>query len=138
MYSKSLQHPFNVLAQEVCKFEKCAKVVHLKAEKCLTQYQKDTLNQEFLLERIADMTIDLYGMAAILSRLDTSLKEKDAERIERQLVIGRAFCDDAYQRIRCKSRQLEVNTDTLRKKIALGASDADGYFLDLTSKVFRS
>jgi len=133
-----LSETHNLLANEVRKFEECAKVVHLKAEKCLTKYRKDILNQEFLLERIADMTIDLYAMAAILSRLDTSLKEKDAERIERQLIIGKAFCDEAWKRIRRNSRELDVNVDPLRKKIALGAYDADGYFLDLTSKVFRS
>ena len=84
------------------------------------------------------MTIDLYAMAAILSRLDTSLKKKDVERIERQLIIGKAFCDEAWKRIRRNSRQLDVNVDPLRKKIALGAYDADGYFLDLTNKAYRS
>ena len=81
---------------------------------------------------------DYYVMQELLSRLDTSLKEKDAERIERQLIIGRAFCDEAWKRIRRNSRYLDVNVDPLRKKIALGAYDADGYFLDLTNKVFRS
>ncbi len=133
-----LSETHNLLAKEVRIFEECAKEVHLKAEKCLTKYRKDILNQEFILERIADMAIDLYAMAAILSRLDTSLKEKDAARIEQQLIIGRAFCDEAWKRIRRNSQHLDVNIDPLRKKIALAAYDADGYFHDLTNKVFRS
>ena len=129
--TKRLSGMHYLLAGEVRNFEKCAKILHLKTEKCLTKYRKDIINQEFLLVRIADMIIDLYAMAAVLSRFNSTLKENEPERIERQFVIVKAFFDEAWRRIRHNCRQLDTNIDPLRNKIALGACEADGYFLDL-------
>jgi acyl-CoA dehydrogenase family protein 9 len=121
----------HLLAGEVRSFEKYTKVLHLKAEKCLVKYRKDIINQEFQLERISDMVIDLYAVAAVLSRLNSDLKKREPEQVERQLVIGKAFCDEAWKRIRRNGRQIDANIDPLKKQIAKGSCEADGYSLDL-------
>lgn len=129
--TEQLSGMHHLLAGDARSFVKYTKVLHLKAEKCLAKYRKDIINQEFQLERISDMVIDLYAVAAVLSRLNSELKKKEPEQVERQLVIGKAFCDEAWKRIRSNGRQIDANIDPLKKQIAKEACEADGYFLDL-------
>ncbi len=121
----------HLLAGEVRFFEKYAKLLHLKAKKCLVKCRKDIINQEFQLERISNMIIDLYAIAIVLSRLNSDLKKRKPDQVERQLVIGKTFCDEALKRIRRNDKQIDVNIDPLTKQIAKGDCAADGYSLGL-------
>jgi len=117
------------LKDEVARFEEYAKELHLAAEKVLAKYRKDIINQEFLLHRIADMTIDLFGMAAVIARVDGLLKEKG--KADRELLLAKTFCEEAWRRIRRNARQVDNNIDPWRKQIAESVYESNGYVLDL-------
>ncbi len=121
------------LRQEVGKFEEYARELNIAVEKVLTKHKKDIINQGFILERLANMAIDLYAMAAVISRLDTALKEYGKEKVSRELQIGKAFCEIAWRRIRRNRRQVEHNSDPLHKSIAENAYESEGYDFDLIS-----
>ncbi len=119
------------LSFEVGKFEQYAKELHLAVEKVLSRYRKDVINQQFLLKRIADMSIQLFGMIAVISRVDTLIKEKGLSKVEQELRLARTFCEEAWRTIRRNARQIDKNIDEWRKDIAEFAYEANGYSFDL-------
>lgn len=121
------------LGDEARKFEQYVKELHLGVEKVLTKYKKEIINKEFVLKRIADMAIDLYGMAAVISRLDTMLKENNSSKVQQQVIIGKSYCEEAWRRIRRNSRQIDNNIDAWRKEIAFNAYETNGYDFSLIS-----
>jgi len=119
------------LKDEVGKFEEYAKELHLATEKVLSKYRKNIIHQEFILNRLADMTIDLYAMIAVISRVDSLLKEKGQKKAQKQLTICKTFCEEAWRRIRRNARQVDNNIDPWRKEIATNACENNGYQFDL-------
>lgn len=119
------------LKNEVANFEEYAKELNIAVEKVLVKYKKDVLNQGFILERIANMAIDLFAMAASISRVDSALNESDEDDCAKELAIVRAFCETAWRRIRRNRRQIESNNDALRREIAESTYKSNGYSLGL-------
>ncbi len=126
-----LEDVHSALSEQTGKFEEYAKELHVAVEKVLTKYRKDVIHQEFLLQRISDMVIDLFAMVSVITRLDSMLKEKGEDNVQRELTICQTFCEDAWRRIRRNSRQIENNIDASRKKIAESTCETGGYDLDL-------
>ncbi len=122
-----------VLRAELGKFEEYAKDLHLVTERVLGKYRKDIINQEFLLHRIADMAIDLFGMVSVISRVDSLIKEKGQEKVQREIAITKIFCEEAWRRVRRNSRQIDNNIDDLRKEVALGTYEAKGFAVDFVA-----
>ncbi len=119
------------LSDEVEKFEEYAKELHLATEKVLTKYRKDILHQGFILQRLADMAIELFAMAAVISRLDSLIKERGKDKVETQLLLGKTYCEEAWRRIRRNRRQIDNNIDPWRKEIAQAVYENNGYKYDL-------
>jgi acyl-CoA dehydrogenase family protein 9 len=129
--TERLEGVHEALKDEVARFEEYAKELHLSAEKVLAKYRKDIINQEFVLHRISDMAIDLFGMAAVISRVDGLLNEKGKRKPERELLLAKTFCEEAWRRIRRNARQVDNNIDPWRKQIAEAAYESKGYGMDL-------
>lgn len=119
------------LNDEVSKFEEYAKELHMGVERVLTKYKKGIIHQGFILGRLADMAIDLFAMAAVISRLDSMIKEKGKSKVHRELTMGKTFCEEAWRRIRRNSRQIDNNIDSWRKEIALSTYETNGYDFNL-------
>ncbi len=103
------------LSEEVDKFNDYAATLYSATEKVLMKYGKDVITKQFAQRRLADMTIDLYAMVAVISRLDTLLKS--SANAEHDLLVGKAFIEDAWRRVRRHLRQLDENIDNERKQI---------------------
>lgn len=129
--TQRLNNIHEALNDEVGKFEEYAKELHLAAEKVLSKYRKDIIHQEFIQHRLADMAIGLFAMAAVISRLDSLLKEKGEKSGQRELTIGKTYCEEAWRRIRRNARQIDNNIDSWRKEIATNVYETNGYAFDL-------
>lgn len=129
--TERLEGVHEALKDEVARFEEYAKELHLATEKVLAKYRKDIINQEFLLHRISDMAIDLFAMVAVIARADGLLKEKGKRKSERELLLAKTFCEEAWRRIRRNARQIDSNIDPWRKQIAESTYETNGYVLDL-------
>ena len=100
--------------------------MHLATEKVLSKYRKQIIHREFILNRLADMTIDLYAMIAVISRVDSLLKEKGEKKTHKQLTICKTFCEEAWRRIRRNARQVDNNIEPWRQEISTAACEANG------------
>lgn len=105
------------LSEAVGKFNEYAKELHGATERVLMKYGKEIILKQFIQRRLADMTIDLYAMVAVISRVDTLLKQKSAN-VEQDLLLANTFVDEAWRRVRRNARQIDDNSDRERKQVA--------------------
>jgi acyl-CoA dehydrogenase family protein 9 len=123
----------NSLRHEATLFEDFARELHQAVEKVLNRYRKDIINQEFLLGRIADMMIGLYGMIAVISRVNTLMQQKGSGATTNHCLLMQAFCEQAWREIRRNSRQIDSNMDGMRRSIVDLAAESKGYNLHFVS-----
>merc|ERR1712088_512122 len=80
-------------------------------EKLLIKHGKNIIHEQFLLNRIAQASIDIYAMSCVLSRCTVSLNQAAASARHEEL-ITKTFCDEA-------NRRVEANLNTLRDPVQL-------------------
>jgi hypothetical protein len=67
---------------------------------------------------MADAAIDLFGMIATISRVDTKIRQSGAESAEGEIRICNTFCEQAWRRVRRNLLMVDNNSDTNIKAIA--------------------
>jgi alkylation response protein AidB-like acyl-CoA dehydrogenase len=88
----------------------------------LRTYRQDILDMQLLQERIAWAAVDLYAMAAVISKLQSLLTDAHGNGngngnrnghpdLRRDLLIGKGFCRSAAARITQRIGTLFVNQD---------------------------
>jgi alkylation response protein AidB-like acyl-CoA dehydrogenase len=83
----------------------------------LRRYRHDILDLELLHQRVAWSVVDLYAMAAVISRLEEMLAHTadngngHATMLNRDLLLGKSFCHNAADRITHRLQTLFNNRD---------------------------
>ncbi|MGH9749621.1 MAG: acyl-CoA dehydrogenase family protein, partial [Candidatus Polarisedimenticolia bacterium] len=88
-----------------------AEALSAAAESALRTHGKGIVEREFIQERLAEAAGDLYALIACLSRANTRIQEKGAERARRDILLTRTFGNTAWRRIRHLLHQVEKNQD---------------------------
>jgi acyl-CoA dehydrogenase family protein 9 len=94
-----------------------------EVSRLLRIYRQEILDMQLLQERIAWTAVDLYAMAAVISKMQTLLTASDGDRsddLRRDLLIGKGFCRSAAHRVTRRLHALFSNQDAA----ALGEADA--------------
>lgn len=68
-------------------------------EKLLIKHGKNIINEQFLLQRLANATIDIYACTCVLSRCTKSLNE-GAHSAHHEELMTKVWCSEAYDRIK--------------------------------------
>ena len=92
------------LCHDITKFGQCVEML-------LVKYQKNIIEQQFLLNRVAEVAIDLYVSMSVLSRCSSSLEQELSSAQHEQLMTN-LWCREAHTRI-------VKNLGTLSDKSAL-------------------
>merc|ERR1712106_1267437 len=87
----NLAEPASVLCQDISNFGS-------SVEKALIKHGNDVINQQFLLNRIANAAIDIYVATCVLSRYSTSL-EQGLESAHHEELMTKVWCSEAHGRI---------------------------------------
>jgi len=82
----------------------------------LAKYRENILDMELIQSRIAWSAVDLYAMAAVISRLQlmietTKPQNGHAAQYHKDLIVGRGFCHRAADRTMKRLRELFRNQD---------------------------
>jgi len=80
-------------------------------EKVLIKHGKNIINEQFLLNRLANATIDIYANSCVLSRCSKSLNE-GIDSAYHEEMMAKVWCDESYKRIMDNLGQLK-DTETL-------------------------
>jgi alkylation response protein AidB-like acyl-CoA dehydrogenase len=90
----------------------------------LAKHKQDILEKQLLQKRIATAAVNLYAMAAVISRLQSSLTEAGAStngkaaQLKHDLLIGKRFCRRAAHEVAESLRSLFNNDDRQAMEVA--------------------
>jgi alkylation response protein AidB-like acyl-CoA dehydrogenase len=106
------------LAAEAEAFEKQARALALAADKLLRRHGKKIVDEQLACRRLADAMIDLFALAAVLTRVSTRIEDHGEASAAREREILRTFFAQARRRVARALRGIDDDGD--RAVVALG------------------
>ena len=114
-------------------FEKHVKELRSSTDRAIIRYRKDIVDRQLVLERLANMAIEMFATACVISRTQKMIEEKGEEGAEREISLCDLFCVESGLRFRAARDtlgSLSEATDAKRRTIAGDVREAGGYFVD--------
>ena len=111
-------------------FEQSTRELGAAADRILRKHGKNIIEKQFATRRLADILIDLYVTACVLSRVNAAVEEKGEAGAARELEILRTFAGRARRRIRFNINRIDDNDDEMVKSLADQAFDLEGFAWD--------
>lgn len=100
-------------------------------QQAITTHRKEILQRQLVVERLADMAIELYARAVTISRTQRLIEERGAEACAREIALTDLFCLQSGQRFRASRDALDSKggetIDSLRRQIAARVREEGGY-----------
>jgi len=121
-------HPELRAAAEV--FEDGTRDLATAADRILRKHGKRIVEMQFATRRLADIMIDLFVLACVLSRVDSSVKRLGAEKAVREREILEVFAGQVRRRVKSNFGKIDDNDDELIKRLADDAFDKEGFGWD--------
>ncbi|MBX3268933.1 MAG: acyl-CoA dehydrogenase family protein [Sandaracinaceae bacterium] len=122
-------HP--VLAGEAALFAECTALLAQRVEQTLRKHGRDIAEMQFVQKRIAEAAMDLYALAAVLSRTTRAIERKGEKGAEREIHLAIAYRRLAEPRLRERLGEMERDTDELLKEVAARTYADGGYPFDV-------
>ncbi len=119
------------MKDEATLFEEATRELASAADRILRKHGKQIVGKQFATRRLADMLIDLFVLACVLSRANSAVEEKGKEAAAREIEILRVFSGRARRRIRYNVRRIDDNDDELVKSLADDAVERETFRWDL-------
>ena len=120
-------HP--ALATHQAAFEESARTLAAAADRILRKHGKEIIGKQFATRRLADIMIDLYTLACVLSRVSQSVKERGEKAAAKELEILSVFAGQVKRRTRSNFGKIDDNDDELIKSIADHALESEKLLL---------
>jgi alkylation response protein AidB-like acyl-CoA dehydrogenase len=113
-------------------FEKHVAELGTATDRAIVRHREKIVDRQLVLERLANMAIDLFATAAVIARTQTLIDECGEGKCEREIALCDLFCVEAGRRFRgyrnmLDSRQEDV--DETRKSVAAAVREGGGYFV---------
>jgi acyl-CoA dehydrogenase family protein 9 len=107
------------LAAEATRVATLVRDLSLAVEGAIMTHGKSILERQFVQERMADASIDIYLSTAVLSRTTWEIQRAGgAEQAAAELDCARLFLAESYRRTRRNIRQITRNQDARLKAVA--------------------
>lgn len=104
-------------------FEKHVAELREHTEKAILKYREEIIDRQFVLERLANMAIELLATACVLARTQSLIAERGEEGCAHELALCDLFCVESGRRFRSARLALderEEAVDEVRRRIARG------------------
>jgi acyl-CoA dehydrogenase family protein 9 len=118
-------HP--LLSREAVIFEEFTSELASQTENVLRKHGRDIAEMQFTQHRIAEMVVDLYALAACLSRTTRAIERRGEDGARREIDLTSIYANMAQKRLRQNVADFARNDDELRKAVA-SRSYADGAY----------
>ncbi len=125
----SRAHP--LLNREVVMFEEATDALTRAVEVKLRDHGTEIAEMQYVQMRIANVAMDLFALAACISRTTRAIEQRGEEGARRQLDLTTMFATSAQGRINGYLARLDRNDDELRKLIASRACEDGSYPFDV-------
>ena len=101
------------------------------ADRILRKHGKGIIGKQFATKRLADIMVDLFCLAATLSRVDASIRKHGAEAAKAEIQIVEVFSAMAGRRIDENLARIDDNEDEHIKALALHTVEAGKFDWDV-------
>lgn len=125
----TLAHP--MLSRESVLFEQFSSDLATHVENTLRKHGRNIAEMQLVQGRVADAAIDLFALAACISRTTQAIERQGAEGAWRQIEYTRVFAVEAERRLKHNIAGFEDNNDELRKDVAVRTYEDGRYALDI-------
>jgi len=122
-------HP--VLSKEAVVFEEYTSELVNNVSAVLRKHGREIAEMQYTQKRVAEMAIDLFAIAACLSRTTRAVEKRGEDGARRELDLTAIFVASAEQRLQQIVRSFDKNDDELRKSVASRAYADGGYPFDV-------
>jgi len=113
-------------------FEKHVAELGSATDRVVTRHREKIVDSQLMLERLADMAIDLFATAAVIARTQSLIDERGVGNCEREIALCDLFCIEAGRRFRENRSMLdsrEEGIDDTRRGVAGFVRGGKGYFV---------
>jgi acyl-CoA dehydrogenase family protein 9 len=111
-------------------FEDATRDLATATDRILRKHGRAIIDKQFATRRLADIMIDLFVLASVLSRVNTSLRANGAEKAKKELDIAHTFARQAQRRIKTNMDEIDNNVDESIKALADQAFEAEKFSWD--------
>jgi len=125
----TLAHP--LLNREGVIFEEYTAELAKNVDKALRKHGRNIAEMQYTQMRVADMAIDLYGIAAVVARTTKAIQKHGEEGARREIDLTTIFVAAAERRLRVCNEAFDKNDDELRKTVASRMYTDGGYPFDV-------
>lgn len=122
-------HP--VLAREAVIFEEFTGQLAKSVDKVLRRHGKNIAEMQYTQKRAANVAIDLYVIAAVVSRTTRAIEKRGEEGARREIDLTSIVVTAARKRLAEEISAFDENDDELRKAVAQKTCADGGYPLDV-------
>lgn len=99
-------------------FEDATRDLAAAADRLLRKHGRRIIDRQLATKRLADIMIDLFALACVLSRVNGSIEKNGAKKAEREIEIATAIASRARRRVRVNIDEIDDNADEELKSIA--------------------
>lgn len=100
------------------------------SDRILRKHGKGIIGKQFASKRMADIMIDLFVLASVLSRVDSSVREKGLEGAKKEIEILEVFSGQVRRRTKSNLGKIDENDDELVKSLADHALENEKFAWD--------
>jgi alkylation response protein AidB-like acyl-CoA dehydrogenase len=112
-------------------FEDLTRDLAAMSDRLLRKHGKNIIGKQFATRRMADVMIDLFVLACVLSRVTASIEKHGTEKAAREIEIAKVFAGQVKGRANRNFRKIDNNDDELIKSLAEHAYERGGFTWDV-------
>ena len=120
------------LREHIRYFEKHVAELARTTEAMVMRHRQNIIDRQLVLERLANMTIEMYATACVIARTQALIDEKGEEGAQRERGLCDLFCVESGRRFRDNRIALdagEEDVDDRRRAVAAAVREAGGYYV---------
>ncbi|MEO7036094.1 MAG: acyl-CoA dehydrogenase family protein [Polyangiaceae bacterium] len=99
-------------------FEDGTRELATATDRILRKHGRSIIDKQFATRRLADIMIDLFVLASVISRVNSSIRENGADQAKKELEIVSVFSRQAERRIKTNVDEIDNNVDESLKSLA--------------------
>jgi alkylation response protein AidB-like acyl-CoA dehydrogenase len=112
-------------------FEDAARDLAAMTDHLLRKHGKNIIGKQFATSRLANVMIDLFGLACVISRVTAAIESQGEEKASEEIGIAKVIAGQVRFRARRCFRRIDDNDDELIKSLAELAYERGGYGWDV-------
>lgn len=118
------------LREHAATFEEITRDLATATDRILRKHGKNIIGKQFATKRLADIMIDMFVLASVLSRVNSTIKEKGVGESTKEIEILTVFSGQVRRRVKGNFSKIDSNDDELIKSLADHAYENERFIWD--------